>query len=55
MRATTANTATNNEPSNLTNEELERITAGVGLGLRKSAGGSTTGTFFLTFVFKMVA
>jgi type VI secretion system secreted protein Hcp len=27
----------------------------VGLGLRKSAGGNVTGTFFLQFIFKLVA
>jgi len=39
----------------LTDQDLDKVVGGVGLGLRKSAGGTVSGSFFLSFVFKLVA
>ncbi len=43
----TANASREPTPIELTEKELDKVVGGVVLGLRKSAGGTTTGTFFL--------
>jgi len=49
------NTKPHVEPRSLSAEELDNVVGGVGLGLRKSAGSAATGTFFLSFTFKLAA